>query len=343
MPILNPELVTEHLVQSLQDRMSLAGVNRLTVAVSGGIDSAVALALAVRAAGSENVTAAYLGIESSQESKNRAESAAKVQGVSLAAPDFTAEFLQIEKTIRTWCSSNLSGGEALVQQSRQNPTVKGSLKSTLRAPLIRYFNRMMGGGLVVGTGNEDEDRFLRFYQKGGDGEVDLNAFANLSKGEVRQLALYLNVPSEIVMAKPTPDLWGVGEAHSDEEELTQLSGGVPWTYTTVGLDGEYESLGTIEAMARWLDSNPCYRKEEGRAVPVSFFELHHWSPEGGKKLHESLKIYEVTLRRYGLTVDHAISALKWEQITRHKFNPNLHCGPSRAVLLQNEAITNKVF
>ena len=43
---------------------------------------------------------------------------------------------------------------------------------------------MTGNGLRHGTGNECEDRWLRFYQKGGDGEVDSNPIAMLSKGGI---------------------------------------------------------------------------------------------------------------------------------------------------------------
>ena len=70
-----------------------------------------------------------------------------------------------------------------------------------------------GGGIRHGTGNECEDRFLRFYQKGGDGEVDTNPIAMLSKGEVFQLARGLGVPQRVLQALPSPDLWGVGEQH----------------------------------------------------------------------------------------------------------------------------------
>ena len=72
--------------------------------------------------------------------------------------------------------------------------VLGSIRSCLRAPIGRGFNRMRGGGIRHGTGNECEDRWLRFYQKGGDGEVDSNPIDMLAKGEVYQLAHHLKLP-----------------------------------------------------------------------------------------------------------------------------------------------------
>jgi NH3-dependent NAD+ synthetase len=99
-----------------------------------------------------------------------------------------------------------------------DPTIMGSIRSTLRAPWGRAANRLSGGGIRHGTGNEDEDRVLRFYQKGGDGEVDSNPISMLSKGEVFQLGIALGVPRSILSARPSPDLWGVGEEHNDEED-----------------------------------------------------------------------------------------------------------------------------
>ena len=80
-------------------------------------------------------------------------------------------------------------GAELDTRVAKDPTILGSIRSCIRAPIGRGFNRMTGGGIRHGTGNECEDRFLRFYQKGGDGEVDTNPIAMLSKGEVYQVAL----------------------------------------------------------------------------------------------------------------------------------------------------------
>jgi NH3-dependent NAD+ synthetase len=90
----------------------------------------------------------------------------------------------------------------------------------------------------------DEDELMRFYQKGGDGEVDSNWIAGLYKSEVWELAEYLGVPREVIEVEPTPDLWGTGNLHNDEEELSALAG-VPMTYTRPN-----KSLGSIEWISR---------------------------------------------------------------------------------------------
>jgi len=113
----------------------------------------------------------------------------------------------------------------------------------------RFVNRAFGGGIRQGTGNRDEDELLRFYQKGGDGEVDCNWIEGLFKSEVWELAAHLGVPQEVIDVKPTPDLWGVGDVHNDEDELFELTG-VELTYTRPG-----GPLGTIEWVSRENEKN----------------------------------------------------------------------------------------
>jgi len=73
------------------------------------------------------------------------------------------------------------------------------------------------GGLVVGTGNKVEDFGVGFFTKYGDGGVDISPIADLTKTEVRQLALELGVIEEIILAKPTDGLWD--DDRNDEDQL----------------------------------------------------------------------------------------------------------------------------
>jgi NH3-dependent NAD+ synthetase len=148
--------------------------------------------------------------------------------------------------------------------------------------------------------------------------VDTNPLAMLSKGEVYQLAVALNCPDEIITCMPTPDLWGEGEAHNDEEELSKLSG-VDWTYSRVDpKTGEYLRVGTIERMSRWMDWEKRNRPEVG------------WEPA----------TRDAKLAEMGLTVEHMESARKWERTTRHKENPNCPSLGDRRLLITAGLITN---
>jgi hypothetical protein len=152
--------------------------------------------------------------------------------------------------------------DEVAERVKANPTILGSVRSCLRAPIGRGFNRMLGGGIRHGTGNECEDRFIRFFQKGGDGEVDSNPIEMLSKLEVYQMAYQLaqegnplvkSVLTSTIKATPSPDLWGTGDGHTDEAELLSWLK-VPFTYGRINPEtGKVVSIGTIERVSRFLD------------------------------------------------------------------------------------------
>ena len=90
--LLNPEKTLDLIDKGLQEYMESCGAKRLTVAISGGVDSALAAAIAVNRVGAENVNAIYIGIESSDTSLRRARMVAEAFGINLAVVDMTGEF-----------------------------------------------------------------------------------------------------------------------------------------------------------------------------------------------------------------------------------------------------------
>lgn len=308
MPVLDPEGLVQDRVEALAAYHRAVGIERAEIDVSGGIDSAVLTALLARALGPDNVCAVFIGIHSHLQYLERAREAAAAADVKLIELEASEVFDRLLVDMReALIASGRDAGE-VERRLTQDPTVLGSIRSCLRAPIGRGFNRLTGGGVRHGTGNECEDRFLRFYQKGGDGEVDTNPIAMLSKGEVFQLAGALGVPRSILTAVPSPDLHGVGEAHNDEDELHAATG-VHWTYSKVDPEsGAYTYVGTIERMSRFLDAHP---ELIGETEP-------EWGPL-------------VTAAHANLFADLAAaqdvrallaSARALESATRHKHNPN---------------------
>jgi len=344
MPVINNIALANNRIDAIRAYHEATGMERAELDVSGGIDSAVMLMLLVDALGADKVTAVYSSINSSEESRDRARMVAKAAGVRLCEVEATAAYdLLVEAAVSSLCDTKAERAE-LEARMANDPLIKGSLRSCLRAPLGRFMNRLAGNGIRHGTGNECEDRWLRFYQKGGDGEVDTNPLAMLSKGEVYQLAVGLGVPKEIITCKPTPDLQGVGEEHNDEDELTAISG-VPWTYSRVDPEtAEYISVGTIERMSRWMDGTrmPLHLHEVAKEMhlPVETREdvLKRWGtvPEIGRQ-----KIFSAA-KEFGLTPEHVESAHKWERITRHKENPNCPTLGTRQELLDTGIIENEL-
>lgn len=240
-------ILVKEIVQAMRTQAAEAGTDKVQIDVSGGIDSAVVAALCCRAFGSKNVIGTYTDIHSSKESFERAREVAEAFGFKLVVLRLSDLFDMLVREVH-WQFS-LNGLKFPNPEDAASRTVFGGFRSCLRAPIGRFVNRAFGGGIRQGTGNRDEDELLRFYQKGGDGEVDCNWIAGLFKSEVWELAEHLGVPRSIIDAKPTPDLWASGEAHNDEDELKEVTG-ASLTYTRPG-----GPLGTIEWVTRENDRN----------------------------------------------------------------------------------------
>jgi NH3-dependent NAD+ synthetase len=321
MPVLDVDALIDERVRAIAHYHQATGITRAELDVSGGVDSACLLALLARAVGAENVTAVYIGIHSGEEFRQRAIEVADAAGVALVDVDATEVFDRLHgDMLAALGAAGFDLGD--VNARRQaDASVDGSIRSCLRAPIGRGLNRLTGGGIRHGTGNECEDRFVRFYQKGGDGEVDTNPLAMLAKGEIFQIGRGLGVPRSILAAVPSPDLHGIGEAHNDEDELREMTG-VHWTYSKVDVDsGAYTYVGTIERMARFLDGtpevvadvDPDWQALTTRALASTF-------PEAQFEADAVLA--------------HLKSARHLEASTRHKWNPNCPTLGSREILLE---------
>ena len=70
--------------------------------------------------------------------------------------------------------------------------------------------------MVMGTGNHDEDGYLGYFCKAGDGVVEVQLIADLHKSEVFKVGAVLGVPQSILSSPPSADLW---EGQTDEDEL----------------------------------------------------------------------------------------------------------------------------
>lgn len=350
MPVLDPRALIAERVSAIRCYHDNARLSRAELDVSGGIDSAVMLGLLTEAVGADNITAVYSGINSSEASRDRAHAVAERFGVRLVDLDLSVLFQEMLNTI---AHATERAGYNLAEISARmelDKTIEGSFRSCLRAPVGRFMNRVTGGGIRHGTGNEDEDRWLRFYQKGGDGEVDTNPIAMLSKGEVYQLAFALQVPRDIIVCLPTPDLWGCGDKHNDEDELAKLSG-VEWTYSRVDPDtGEYTKVGTIERMNRYLDSRyPLIggAYEPSRMQDIVLHECDYFADPSGDDYAKKWRAKLLASARPFFpgfdddTIAKFISsARRWEMCTRHKLNPNCPALGHREDLLKARILTD---
>jgi NAD+ synthetase len=275
--------LVDKIIKEMRLQAESAGTNKAEIDISGGVDSAVVAALSCLAFKPENVIGVFSDINSSPEAFSRARMVADKFCFKMVELGLTGVYNIIVNAVKQEFERL---GIPWIDEEH-NLTAFGGLRSCLRAPVGRFVNRIFGGGIRQGTGNRDEDELLRFYQKGGDGEVDCNWIGSLFKGEVWELAAHLGVPDEIINAKPTPDLWGNGNNHSDEDELESTMG-VPMTYTRPG-----KSMGTIEWIIRQNDGNGIingYSSQSINGMTKNLFTKDQW------KIVEAVRKMEIITR-----------------------------------------------
>ncbi len=261
MAILDAKKTADYISSWIKNYSDKAGLSSLIVGLSGGIDSAL-VALLCKKTGKQ-VLCINMPCHSSDSAYERANNFAQEFGLKLVKIDLSAAH------------------ESIYQQaSRQdfstdNRVAVGGLRSCLRAPTLSYFANATRG-LIVGTGNRSEDNITRYFQKYGDGCVDISPISDLFKGEVRELFAYLSSISsqmlsvrgqyevngqiytlpksaiEILEARPTADLWGPDAGQEDEKELGITYDEIEWadredmrTATEPDCRGEGSSPGII--------------------------------------------------------------------------------------------------
>jgi NAD+ synthase len=190
------------LTSALKIEIEKTGLRRAVIGLSGGIDSALSLYLAVQALGKENVTAVFMPYKlTAASSRTDAQAAANALGVEFFVEDITemadAYFHKI---------SNDSPTSAKLR--------KGNILARLRM-IILYDYSAMKNGLVVGTSNKTES-LLGYSTLWGDMASAINPLGDLYKFQVYALSRYLDIPGSIINKAPSADLW---EGQTDEGEL----------------------------------------------------------------------------------------------------------------------------
>lgn len=103
----------------------------------------------------------------------------------------------------------------------------GQLKSYMRTPVGFFSAQLLSQSgypcIVLGTGNYDEDGYLYYFCKAGDGVADVQLIADLHKSEVFKVGKELNVPSSILGAPPSADLWAGKEFFAKDQLLETLT------------------------------------------------------------------------------------------------------------------------
>ena len=205
---INTDIAESVLPSFIHSEITRAGFTHAIVGVSGGIDSALACFLAVKALGSDNVLALHMPYETtSKESTEHAELVIDCTDAQSLTVDITPMVEPLLDTIPE--DAKIRRGNIMARQRM----------------IILYDQSAAFSGLVVGTGNKTEI-LLGYTTLYGDSACAINPIGDLYKTQVRQLAEVMGVPQEVIQKPPSADLW-VGQTDEDElgftyEDVDQL-------------------------------------------------------------------------------------------------------------------------
>jgi len=250
---LNEAAATEQIVATLRQQVGEV-LNRrgLVVGMSGGIDSSVCAALAVRAVGATHVFGLLMPErESDHQSLDLAARWADSLGIAYAVEDITPTLAALgcyarrNAAIRRampefrdeWrCKVVLSGGRLdsdrlnvsslavelpdgdvrhvrLPAAEYREIVAATNFKQRVRT-MLEYFHADRLHYAVVGTPNRLEyDQ--GFFVKGGDGLADVKPIAHLYKSQVYALAEFLGVPAAIRSRPPTTDTYSLPQTQEE--------------------------------------------------------------------------------------------------------------------------------
>jgi NAD+ synthase len=202
-------------VEFLKQYVINSGTKGLLIAISGGIDSAVAAALCKKATdelteeqGKEYQTFGVFQPYGDQEDIEDSYAVAKAIGLTKTVET------NIEDAVNEIALETEYAFKSLGIHTHISRGGKGNVKARTRM-VVQYALAFDLNLLVVGTDHASE-AVTGFYTKWGDGAVDLTPLSTLNKRQVRQLGTALGIPANVVNKVPTAGLWS---GQTDEAEL----------------------------------------------------------------------------------------------------------------------------
>ena len=320
MSIVNHEKTVNHISNWIKGYAAKAGVKALILGLSGGVDSAL-VALLCKKTGLPLICV-NMPCHSSSNAYNRARAFADEYGLHIHKVDLSAAHEVVYAQAKV---ANFP-----FEGNNENPIAVGGLRSCLRAPTLSYFANAYRG-IIVGTGNRSEDNITRYFQKYGDGCVDISPIADLFKSEVYELFAYLSQEMRsdkglrladssvmsrevnvtfmpvgalaIFEAKPTADLWGPDSGQEDEKELGISYDEIEWADRE-----DMRTQGDIGRAYNPISSPGIIFSDKDPTKRPDFYRYTSRQQTVLAKLHQM------------------------EKISRHKMNPNLPVCQVRSVL-----------
>jgi NAD+ synthase len=199
---LNAPLAVAVLTDFIRDAVATSATEGVVVGLSGGVDSALAAALAARALGPSRVHAFVLPYRTSNpESARDACLVAEQLGID-------HRLIDISPMVDPYFALEIPGDGEDDRRRRGNKLARERMT-------ILFDQAKKLGCLVLGTSNKTEI-LLGYSTVFGDNASSLNPLGDLYKQQVWRLAQHLALPRQVVAKQPSADLW---PGQTDEDEL----------------------------------------------------------------------------------------------------------------------------
>jgi NAD+ synthase len=248
-------LTATRLKRFIKDYVQKTKAKGIVLALSGGLDSSTVAALSALAIGGQKVLALSMPEKETYnplDAKHSKKLAEKFR-FNLETIDITNILKAYYKSIPAFKPADLIS--------------KGNIKARARTICVYYYANHQNR-IVIGPSDKSET-MLGYFTKWGDVAADISPLMDLYKSQVRRLASYIGVPTEIVEKPSSPQLWPKQLAETElgmkYETLDLILLGLENFMTPEEIAGKLKlPLKQVEAIkARWLSS------EHKRRAPLT--------------------------------------------------------------------------
>jgi NAD+ synthase len=200
---INPLSEERKITSFIKDILKTQGFKNVVIGLSGGIDSAVSLALLSKSINPENIYVAHLYHFNSE-----------INFLKLLTKQFNIPEKNIYNISIKKSAEEIKNTIGLTSKSSNYQLRFGNIMARVRM-IALYDLAKKHHALVCGTENKSEF-FLGYFTRFGDEASDFEPIRHLYKTQIYQLAKHLNIPEKIIKAQPTA---GLHPSQTDEKDF----------------------------------------------------------------------------------------------------------------------------